>query len=154
MTHPVIPQVIDLAMPVATQFNLEVVGAVFQTNQNPPILRINIRNCDQETGLEDCEKMSRALERVLDEAHVLPDAYVLEVSSPGLSSELRCDRDFISFRGFPILIQTHTPDHQQEQWIGTLIERNETHVYLNQKGRILKIPREVISQVQLYDSPT
>jgi ribosome maturation factor RimP len=154
MTHPVIPQVIDLATPIAAQFNLEVVNAVFQTNQNPPILCINIRNCDQDTGLEDCEKMSRALERVLDEAHVLPDTYVLEISSPGLSSELTCDRDFISFRGFPVLIQTHTPDQQQEQWIGTLIERNDTHVHINQKGRILKISREVISQVQLYDSPT
>lgn len=153
MTHPLIPKVIDLATPVAQQFNLEVIGAVFQTNQSPPVLRIDIRKCNDDTGLEDCEKMSRAVGAVLDEANILPEAYVLEVSSPGLSTLLTCDRDFVSFRGFPILIQTHQPYRGHDQWIGNLTGRDETHVQLNQKGRSIKIPREEILQVQLYDSP-
>lgn len=154
MAHPLIPEVIDLVSPVAAQFNLEVVGATFQTNQSPPILRIDIRNCNDDTGLEDCEKMSRAVEVVLDETNVLPEAYVLEISSPGLSTVLTCDRDFISFRGFPILIKTQQPYRGQDQWIGSLIGRDDHQVQLNQKGRIIKIPREEILQVQLYDSPT
>lgn len=153
MTHPLIPKVIDLAAPVAAQFNLEVVGAVFQTNQNPPVLRVDIRNCDADTGLEDCEKMSRALETVLDEDDVFPEAYVLEISSPGLSTLLTCDRDFVSFRGFPVLIQTHQPYRGHHQWIGNLTGRDEKFVQLNQKGRPIKIPREEILQVQLHDSP-
>lgn len=153
MAHPLIPEVIDLASPIAAQFNLEVVGAVFQTNQSPPILRIDIRNCKDDTGLEDCENMSRAFEAVLDEANILPEAYVLEISSPGLSTLLTCDRDFVSFRGFPILIQTHQPYRGKTQWIGNLIGRDQTCVQLNQKGRTLQIPRTEISQVQLYDSP-
>lgn len=154
MAHPLIPDVLDLATPVAAQLNLEVVGAVFQTNQNPPILRLDIRNCDDDTGLEDCEKMSRALEAVLDEANVLPEAYVLEISSPGLSTVLMCDRDFVSFRGFSVLVQTQQPYRGHDQWIGNLTGRDEHHVQLNQKGRTIKIPREEVLQVQLYDSPT
>jgi len=153
MAHPLIPQVIDLATPVATQFNLEVVDAVFQTNQNPPVLRVNIRNCDADTGLEDCEKMSRALETILDEAEFFPEAYVLEVSSPGLSTLLTCDRDFVSFRGFPVLIQTHQSYRGHHQWIGNLTGRDEQFVQINQKGRTIKIPLEEILQVQLHDSP-
>lgn len=153
MTHPLIPEVINLATPVAAQFNLEVVGAVFQTNQNPPILRIDIRNCEHDTGLEDCEKMSRAFEAVLDEANVLPEAYVLEVSSPGLSPLLTCDRDFVSFRGFPVLIQTQQPYRGHDQWLGNLTGRDEDHVQITQKGRTIKIPRIEILYVQLDDSP-
>lgn len=153
MTHPVIPKVIDLAAAVAAQFNLEVVGAVFQTNHNPPVLRIDIRNCDADTGLADCETMSRALESLLDQEDVLPEAYVLEISSPGLSTILTCDRDFISFRGFPVLIQTHQPYRGHQQWLGNLTGRDDQFVQLSQKGRTIKIPREEILQVQLCDSP-
>lgn len=153
MAHPLIPKVIDLATPVAAQFNLEVVGAVFQTNQNPPVLRVDIRNCEADTSLEDCEKMSRALETVLDEADIFPEAYVLEISSPGLSTVLTGDRDFVSFRGFPVLIQTHQPYRGHQQWIGHLTGRDDQFVQLNQKGRTIKIPRAEILQVQLHDSP-
>ncbi|HBY77659.1 MAG TPA: ribosome maturation factor RimP, partial [Cyanobacteria bacterium UBA11148] len=35
MTHPLIPQLIDLATPIAEKLGLEVVGAVFHTNKRP-----------------------------------------------------------------------------------------------------------------------
>ncbi|MFN7659427.1 MAG: ribosome maturation factor RimP, partial [Dolichospermum sp.] len=44
MTHPLIPQIIDLATPVATELGLEIVNVVFHTNQSPPILRVDIFN--------------------------------------------------------------------------------------------------------------
>ena len=85
MTHPLIPQIIDLATPVAETLGLEVVGAVFHTNQNPPVLRVDIRNLQQDTGLADCERMRIALDAELEAADIIPDAYVLEISSPGIS---------------------------------------------------------------------
>ena len=77
MTHPLVPQVIELATPVASGIGLEIVDAVFQTNQSPPVLRIDVRNLNQEdTGLDDCERLSSALTEVLDESDIIPDAYV------------------------------------------------------------------------------
>ena len=73
MTHPLIPQLIDLATPVAENLGLEVVGAVFHTNRRPPVLRVDIRNSDGETSLDDCERMSRALEETLDAMELIPD---------------------------------------------------------------------------------
>ena len=59
MTHPLVPQIIELASPLASGIGLEIVGAVFQTNQSPPVLRIDVRNPNQEdTGLDDCERLS------------------------------------------------------------------------------------------------
>jgi len=152
MTHPLIPQIIDLATPVAETLGLEIVGAVFHTNQNPPVLRVDIRNPQQDTGLDDCEQMSKALEERLDIADILPEAYVLEISSPGLSRMLTSDREFISFKGFPVIVKTFEAEKGNKEWIGQLISRDETAVYLNQKGRKITILRSLITQVQL-DEP-
>ena len=149
MTHPLIPKVIELAAPVAQSLGLEVVGAVFHTNHNPPVLRVDIRNLEADTGLDDCERMSRALEMTLDATDVIPDRYVLEVSSPGVSQFLTSDRDFISFKGFPVIVSTSEPHHNHQEWRGKLIRRDETTLYLNQKGRSINIPRALVIKVQL-----
>ncbi len=149
MTHPIVPQIIELASPVAEGLGLEVVGVVFHTNQRPPILRLDIRNPNQDTGLDDCERMSRALEASLDAAEIIPDAYVLEVSSPGISRQLITDREFIAFKGFPVIVSTSPPHDGHQEWTGQLIRRDEITVYLNQKGRVVEIPRSLIIRVQL-----
>lgn len=149
MAHPLIPQIIDLATPVAEDLGLELVGVVFHTNQRPPALRVDIRNLQQDTSLNDCERMSRALEATLDAADVIPDAYVLEVSSPGISRQLTTDRDFISFKGFDMVISTSQSYQGQQEWRGKLIRRDDTAVYLNQKGRVVNVPRSLITKVQL-----
>ena len=149
MAHPLIPQLIDLATPVAENLGLEVVGMVFHTNQRPPVLRVDICNPQQDTGLDDCERMSRALEAKLDEVNVIPDAYVLEVSSPGISRQLTTDREFISFKGFAVIVNTSVPYEGQQEWTGKLIRRDDTAVYLNQKSRVFTIPRALITRTQL-----
>lgn len=151
MTHPLIPQVINLAAPVAATLGLDVVGAVFHTNQHPPVLRIDVRNLEAETSLNDCERMSHSLEAALDEVDLIPDAYVLEVSSPGISRSLTTDREFISFKGFPVVVMTAEPYEGQATWSGQLIRRDEEMLYLSQKGRAIAIPRHLVSKVQLVD---
>ena len=149
MTHPLIPQIIDLAKPVAESLGLQVVAAVFQTNQRPPVLRVDICNPESDTSLDDCEKMSRALEMTLDATDLIPDAYVLEISSPGLSHQLTSDRDFISFKGFEVRIETSEPYKGQKEWQGNLVSRDETKIYLNQKGRVISLERSSIALVEL-----
>jgi ribosome maturation factor RimP len=151
MTHPLIPQLLELARPVAASLNLEVVDAVFHTHQNPPVLRIDIRNLTTDTGLGDCEAMSRAFEAVLDTSPLVPDAYVLEVSSPGVSQFLCSDRDFTSFRGFPVLVRTQAHIQGHSEWEGSLVGRDDVAVRITQKGRIISIPRDCVIQVQLQD---
>lgn len=149
MAHPLIPQIVNLAMPVAESLGLEVVGAVFHTNQHPPVLRVDIRHPGQDTGLDDCERMSRALEAALDATEIIPDTYVLEISSPGISRVLTTDREFISFKGFAVIVTTSEAYAGQQEWIGQLISRDEMMVHINQKGRVIAIPRELVARVQL-----
>ena len=151
MPHPLITQITELATPVAAALGLDVVGAVFHTNQSPPVLRIDIRNQQQDTSLQDCALMSQALEAVLDESEVIPDAYVLEVSSPGISRTLITDREFISFKGFPVEVTTLEPYKGQNIWTGNLVRREDESVYLSQKGRAIAIPCPLIERVQLVE---
>lgn len=152
MTHPLIPQILSLASPLAEQLSLEVVDAVFQTNHSPPVLRVDIRNRQQEdTSLEDCERMSQQLEMILDEAEIIPSAYVLEVSSPGISSFLSSSRDFTVFKGFMVSVQLMEPYKNRQTWLGQLVRRDEEAVYLSRKGKPIKLPRNLIETVQLSD---
>ncbi|MDJ0534386.1 MAG: ribosome maturation factor RimP [Xenococcaceae cyanobacterium MO_207.B15] len=152
MTHPLVPQIINLATPIAQKLNLEVIDVVFQTNKNPPVLRIDIKNTIQDTSLEDCEQMSKAFEAQLDTTTLLPGAYVLEVSSPGISRNLTTDREFISFKGFPIIVKTFAPYKNQKLWRGKLQGRDEKNLYLNQKGKTVTIPRDLIAKVQIDEA--
>ncbi len=150
MSHPLIPQILQVAEEVASPLGLEVVDVVLQTNKNPVVLRVDIRNPDQNTGLDDCERMSRSLEPTLDAIDLIPYAYVLEVSSPGAERQLQGDREFIAFRGFMVTVfGTETNEGKPKSWTGHLISRSETHVTISVKGRIVNILHELCDRVEL-----
>ncbi|MBE9166777.1 ribosome maturation factor RimP [Pleurocapsales cyanobacterium LEGE 06147] len=152
MTHlVVVSQIIDLATPLAQELNLELVDVVFQTNKRPPVLRVDIRNPRADTSLDDCERMSRALEAKLDATEILSSSYVLEISSPGISRVLTTDRDFLAFKGFAVIVKTFAPYKEQKEWQGKLLSRDGEAVYINQKGKAIAIPRNLIAKVQLDD---
>ncbi|MGB3137376.1 MAG: ribosome maturation factor RimP [Nodosilinea sp.] len=152
MVHPLIPQVLELAAPVAEELGLEVVEAVFHTNQSPPVLRVSVRSLENEdTGLEDCEKMSQAFEAVLDTTDIIPDAYVLEVSSPGVSAALETDRDFTVFKGFMVEVSLAEAHKGKQHWVGQLVRRDDDTVILSQKGKSVTLPRNLVTAVELSD---
>jgi len=149
MSHPLIPQIFQIAEEVASPLGLEVVDVVLHTNKNPVVLRVDIRNPEQNTGLDDCERMSRALEPTLDEIDIIPHAYVLEISSPGAERQLAGDREFIAFKGFMVTVSTTTTHEGKQSWSGHLVSRNETHITISIKGRIVNIPRDLVDRVEL-----
>ena len=151
MTHPVVPKIIELASPLAEELRLELVDAVFQTNKTPPILRIDVRNPNGDTSLENCEQMSRLLEEKLELTEIIAGAYVLEISSPGISRTLTTDREFIAFKGFGVTIKTFAPYKNKKQWQGRLQYRDDTTVEINDKGKAIAIPRDLVAKVQLDD---
>ncbi|GAB4215682.1 MAG: ribosome maturation factor RimP [Synechococcales cyanobacterium] len=153
--HPLVPAIQDLATPVAEALGLQVVNVVLHTNQFPPVLRIDIRpqQAGESTSHEHCESFSRAFEPCLDEADLIANAYILEVSSPGVERELVNDRDFNVFKGFPVQVTTDPPHKGQVHWNGHLLDRDPVHLTLNQKGRRVVIPTTQIQRVELVDTP-
>jgi ribosome maturation factor RimP len=81
----------------------DLVAVEWAGSNKRPLLRLRIDLPDAPTGqgvtVDDCRRVSRALEAWLDELDEVAEKYVLEVSSPGLDRPLVRDRDFDRFRG-------------------------------------------------------
>jgi ribosome maturation factor RimP len=149
MSHPLIPQILQIAEAIATSLGLEVVDTVMQTHKNPAVLRVDVRNLEQNTGLEDCTRMSLGLEAALDQADLIPFPYELEVSSPGTDRQLQSDREFIAFRGFTVTVTANGQFEGKESWSGQLVSRDLDHLTLSLKGKIVSIPRAIVHRVEL-----
>lgn len=77
---------------------------------------------DKEEGvnINDCENVSRAYSDALDAEDLIKDAYILEVSSPGLGRALRKDRHFEYCLGMEVEIRTYKPIGGQKEFAGYL----------------------------------
>lgn len=68
----------------------------------------------------DCENVSRAFSEKLDEEDFIADAYILEVSSPGLGRALKKDRHLEKSLGEEVEVKTYKPIVRQKEFIGIL----------------------------------
>ena len=71
--------------------------------------------------LDDCERVSHAVDPILDEADPIPDAYYLSVSSIGLDRPLKKDRDFVRNVGNKLDVKLYAPVNKKKEFLGTLV---------------------------------
>jgi ribosome maturation factor RimP len=108
----------------------------------------------QGATVDDCEFASAVLGDMLDEQDLVPvDHYTLEVSTPGTGDTLKKEREFLAFKGFPVMVHTVEPFKDSSAFQGTLKERTEDHVKISVKGRVVSIPRDLVSEVCLVSAP-
>ncbi|MBR1886788.1 MAG: ribosome maturation factor RimP [Schwartzia sp.] len=98
-------------------------------------------------GVEDCQSLSERLESLLDERDVVPEAYILEVSSPGLDRVLKKPRDFERERGKAVEVSLYEPVDGEKLLVGTL--EGFDGMALTLEGRA-PVPKEKIAQVRLH----
>ena len=107
-------------------------------------------------GIDQLQALNSHLSSFIDaqdEDDALPP-FLLEVSSPGLSSSLSSDRDFAAFKGFPVTATMTEPFKGKTRWEGTLVGRDDEFVTVNLKGRLQKLPRALVGEVCLPASKT
>ncbi len=150
MSHPLIPQLQSLAEPVAEASGLEIVGVRIHTHRIPLTVVVELRPVGGgDVNLDTCAAFSGVLSESLEASDLLPEAYVLEISSPGIGEELTEDRDFRSFRGFPVEVCFRDPKGTESRREGLLLERDEQAVQLNIRGRTSRIPRADVLSIRL-----
>ena len=76
-------------------------------------------------SIDDIEPISRELSEKLDQEDFISDAYILEVSSPGLGSPLKKDKDFVRSIGEEIEIHLYRAINKQKEFVGILKEFNK-----------------------------
>ena len=104
---------------------------------------------DKEGGIdiEDCQGLSERLEEVLDREDFIPDAYILEVSSPGIDRVLKKQRDFEREHGKAVDVTLYAPFEGKKQWTGVLAGCDGETLTLDDG---MRIPMEQVSQIRLH----
>ena len=127
--------------------NLEVVDVEY-VKERDWYLRVYL---DKEGGIEidDCQRVSETLEQILDEKDLLTEAYILEVSSPGLDRVLKKARDFEREQGKSVDVTFYAPVDGKKTWVGTLTgyDRGKNAIVLDGEK---ELPLEKIAQVRLH----
>ena len=99
--------------------------------------------------LQTChQRLYEAFELREDDLAVVTRNEIL-VASPGIGEVLRTDRDFVSFKGFTVAVTTKELFKKKTLFEGTLVERTDECVFISQKGRPIRIPRDVVAEVRL-----
>jgi ribosome maturation factor RimP len=127
----------------------ELVDAEFKGAGKNSVLRIFI---DTPEGVThgDCELVSEQVGTVLDVEDLIPSAYTLEVSSPGLERKLVKESDYTRFGGKLARIQTRIPLRQQKLFRGRLQGFSEGKIRLElPNGDLLEIPLDVVQEARL-----
>ncbi|MBQ1414664.1 MAG: ribosome maturation factor RimP [Lachnospiraceae bacterium] len=106
---------------------------------------------DKENGItiDDCELVSRALEAKLDEEDFIDDAYILEISSPGLGRALKKDRDLQRSIGKEVDVKLFSAVDGQKALTGILAAWNDTEITLDLEGEETVLKRDNIAQIRL-----
>ena len=137
-----------LLLPILEENRFEPVDVEYVKEGNTWYLRVYI---DKEGGItiDDCELVSRALEAKLDETDLIPDAYVLEVSSPGLGRPLKKDKDFVRNEGKEIELRLYKPFEHEKEFRGVLKQWDAQQITVEtDEGRELTFARKELALVR------
>ncbi|MCD8330376.1 MAG: ribosome maturation factor RimP [Lachnospiraceae bacterium] len=108
-----------LLQPVMEENGFELVDVEYVKEGSSKYLRAYI---DKPGGItiDDCEKVSRRLSDLLDEKDFIDEAYILEVSSPGLGRPLKKEKDFARSVGSEVEVRCFRPVNHEKEFTGVL----------------------------------
>ena len=134
----------------ADEWNFEICSLKIQTNQNPIIIEVIIKKTTgDDISLDDCAQFSTPASEKIENSNLLNCSYVLEISSQGVSDELTSERDFKTFKGFPVNVELNQKNSKIKFLNGLLYEKSNDYLAINIKGRIKKIPFNEVLKISL-----
>ena len=112
-------------------------------------LLVTIENPDREKpiDLDDCEKVSRLLSPLLDEADPIQDMYYLEVSSAGLERTLSRPEHFEFYLGRPVSVRLYAPMNGVKSLAGTLLAYDDDAITLEVEGEQTLLKKDAVAKV-------
>jgi ribosome maturation factor RimP len=99
--------------------------------------------------LDDCEYLSDRIGALLDTMDIIPHAYTLEVSSPGLDRVLKKDKDFMRFAGHRVRVRLKNQHNGQRNFSGYLKGFENGSIVLDIGERTLCLELSWIEEARL-----
>lgn len=139
----------ELILPIVEANQFELVDVEYVKEGSNWYLRAYI---DKPGGItvDDCEVVSRALGDLLDEKDFIEEAYILEVSSPGLGRPLKKDKDFVRSLGQEVEVRTYRAIDHQKEFTGILkAHEKESFTIEMENGEEMKFAKADVALVRL-----
>ena len=138
-----------LAAPILEANHCSFVDAEYVKEGSEYYLRLYI---DKEGGvmITDCEAVSRALSEALDKENFIPEAYILEVSSPGLGRPIKKNRDFERNLGKEVEAHLFRAVGKKKEFVGTLKSYSDDMITLKENDSDTEIERKNIALIREY----
>ena len=138
-----------LLLPIIQEHQFELVDVEYVKEGSSWYLRAYI---DKPGGItvDDCEAVSRRLSDLLDQEDFIEDAYILEVSSPGLGRPLKKDKDFARSIGEEVEIRTFRAIEHEKEFTGILRDYDKEKLVVElEDNEIMDFARDNIALVRL-----
>lgn len=138
----------ELLAPIAKAAGVEIYDVEYVREGSDYYLRAYI---DKPGGVDinDCERVSRILSDALDEKDFIQDAYILEVSSPGLGRALKKDKHLEKSLGEDVEVKTYKPVDNCKEFSGVLKTYDENSITIEAEGRELVFAKVDIAVIRL-----
>lgn len=137
----------ELARPVVEDEGCELWSVEYVREAGSWYLRVFIDK-DGGVGIDDCERISRRLDPILDEADPIPDSYVFEVGSAGAERELKRPSDFEKFMGSEVEVKLYQPYEGKKSLVGKLEAYENGDITISS----VQLKKSQIAQVKLHIS--
>ena len=102
-----------------------------------------------EIDVEDCSIISRDISVLLDVEDPINDAYILEVSSPGIERPLTRLKDFSNWQGYEVKLETYELINGQRRFKGEIYNIEKDNITLANNGKFIELSFELISEAKL-----
>mgnify|MGYP002522747456 FL=1 len=136
-----------LARPVVEDEGCELWSVEYVREAGSWYLRVFIDK-DGGVGIDDCERISRRLDPILDEADPIPDSYVFEVGSAGAERELKRPSDFEKFMGSEVEVKLYQPYEGKKALVGKLEAYENGDITVSS----VQLKKSQVAQVKLHIS--
>ena len=138
----------SLVEPLVREKGLELVSVEYIKEGAHWYLRLYIDK-DGGVDMDDCSGVSHVVSEMLDQKNLIPQAYMLEVSSPGLERPLKKDEDFIRFQGSLVTVHTISSFQGYKEFSGNLIGMINDEIVLEYEAKRVAIPRTLVKKTHL-----
>ncbi len=103
---------------------------------------------DDGIDIEDCERVHRAIDPILDEADPIEGFYYLEVSSPGIERELRTDEHISASIGVRVEVKLFTQQDGRKSFTGVLTDFDGNRITVDEGAKLSVIEKSEIAKLK------
>lgn len=139
----------EVADCVAEKLELCVVDCEYKKESNDRYLRIYI-DSENGVGLNECEMFSREFEKEFDRLDPIEEAYILEVSSPGVERKLKTEREFLHYIGKKVSVKLYKAINSKKEFTAVLTGYENKTAIVDADGEELRIPLNEAVYIKLY----